>query len=77
MRSVSEVIEAFGGATAVASSLDVPPTTVASWKYRDSIPDEYRPSLVDLARERWIEGVTYETLTLMHTEKEPENNPAQ
>lgn len=40
MASVSDLIEELGGQTSLAAKLCLPPTTVASWKSRGSIPAE-------------------------------------
>lgn len=67
MQSVSDFIEALGGASKVAKERNRPPSTVASWKDRSSIPVDEWPGLLDLARQRGIEDATYETLVMMHT----------
>jgi hypothetical protein len=66
MRSVSDFIEVLGGSTTVASLLGLPGTTVASWKGRKSIPVEHWPKLLEIARDRGIEGGDYEMLVGLH-----------
>lgn len=65
--SPSHAIELLGGSKAVADRLERPPTTVASWASRQSIPVEEWPKLIDLAQERKIEDFTYEGLVHAHT----------
>lgn len=54
MRSVSEIVDALGGLTAVAAALDLPLTTVSSWKSRDSVPVSYWSPLLAAARKRGV-----------------------
>jgi hypothetical protein len=62
MRSVSEILETLGGSTAVAAALDLPFTTVASWKARSSIPVPYWKPLAEAARQRGVRGLTVDVL---------------
>jgi hypothetical protein len=75
MTTPSGIIELLGGtrpvldklnALRLASAGSMPLTTVASWAARESIPIEHWPALIELAREKRIAGVTYESLTLAH-----------
>lgn len=52
--------------TTFAADIGVPVKHASAMKARDSLPDEYRPAVVESANRRGIEGVTYELLTLMH-----------
>lgn len=72
MRTIAELIDSLGGVTAVADYLSthlqrrVSVGTVSSWKSRNtSVPDEYRPGLVEMARDREVSGVDYQSLTMM------------
>jgi hypothetical protein len=74
MESVEAVIDSLGGVTKVAAYLSlqgevVPLGTVSAWKTRGSVPDRYRGGLIQMAGELGIEGITYESLTLMHANK--------
>jgi hypothetical protein len=60
------VIDALGGPAVVAKHFSIPYSTVASWKDRSRIPDDHRPEFVRWAAERGIEGITAETMMLMH-----------
>lgn len=66
MRSASEVIDALGGSTAVASLLGLPATTVASWKSRNSIPVPHWPALISAGKDQKVEGLSYEALVSIH-----------
>lgn len=66
--SPSEIIDQLGGSKTVAERLDRPLTTVASWAARESIPVEVWPSLIDLAKERSVKKVTYESMARAHAE---------
>jgi hypothetical protein len=53
--SVAELIDACGGPSAVGGKLQIPATTIASWKSRGSIPVNYWPDLLGAARESGVE----------------------
>ena len=61
MKTVTDLIDAFGGSTELAKALDAPPPTVAAWKHR-GIPHRHFPTLVEKARERKLKGVTLASL---------------
>lgn len=72
MKTIAELIDSLGGVTAVADYLStylkrrVSVGTVSSWKTRNtSVPDEYRPALVQMASDREVGGVDYQSLTMM------------
>lgn len=71
MRSVTDFIDKLGGSTAVAAVLNVPATTVASWKSRKSIPVEHWAQLLGIARERGHADWDYAALVGLHTSSEP------
>lgn len=65
MQSFTQILDALGGLTVVATAIrhpetgkSLPLTTVASWSARSSIPPLYWPPLVDLARQRGVKGIT-------------------
>ena len=60
--SYSAVIDAFGGAAAFRDATGIPDGHARTMKGRNSIPPFYWPQVVRGARERAIEGVTYELL---------------
>jgi hypothetical protein len=68
MKNIADIVEAFGGPTALASALNRPMTTVASWAVRGSIPVEYWPELVDLAKTADID-LTYVKLVAVHADR--------
>ena len=69
MQSVSDILDKMDGASAVAKILHLPTTTVASWKSRNSIPVDHWTGLVEAARERGLDGLTYEQLVTIHTDQ--------
>lgn len=69
MQTVSQIFDAVGGPSAVARLLGVGNSTASEMKRRGSIPVDYWPTLVAAARERGIEGLTYESLALMHAKR--------
>jgi hypothetical protein len=68
-KSVPELIDAFGGATAFARVLDTKPSTASEMKRSGSIRVAYWPKIIAAAAERRIGGVTAETLMRMHLEE--------
>jgi hypothetical protein len=65
MKTVSELIEAFGGSTRLAGKLNLPIATVGAWKARGSIPPRYFPTLVRIAGQQKVKGVSLESLVAM------------
>ena len=51
---ITEIIETFGGQTAMADALDVPISTVESWRTRGNIPRWRHDSIIKAARGRKI-----------------------
>ena len=68
MQSISDFIEACGGSSKVAKARNMPLSTVASWKARNSIPVDEWPAMLDLARQCEVEGASYEAMVMMHTQ---------
>jgi hypothetical protein len=60
------LIDALGGAAAVAQHFGVPYSTAASWKARNRLPDEHRPEFVHWAQAKGLVGVTFEAMVKMH-----------
>lgn len=71
MRSVDEIFEAFGGPASVGRAIGKPTEHAGVMKARRSIPVAYWPALVSAARERGLNGITFEALALLHA-TEPE-----
>lgn len=69
--TVASLIDAFGGPTAFGRVIGKNPSTASEMKRSGSISVDYWPKIVAAAAERAISGVTYETLTLMHTSAAP------
>ncbi|WP_289144973.1 helix-turn-helix transcriptional regulator [uncultured Sphingobium sp.] len=49
METASDIIDALGGTSAVARELDLPPSTVSSWKSGDRIPKWRKPGVQAMA----------------------------
>lgn len=62
MDSVTQIVEALGGTSAVAAALARPTSTVSSWKSRGTIPAAHWQRLTTIARQRKIEGINLERL---------------
>lgn len=60
-----DIFDAFGGPTKLAEVIGVKPFHAQTMKTRGSIPLAYWPALIKAAEERGIQGVTYESLTMM------------
>lgn len=71
MQSVSDVIEAVGGVTAVSRALGKPVGTVSAWKTRESIPSEQHAALVDAAQALGRHDVTFELIARLHAAPSP------
>ena len=52
MLTAADIIKQLGGAAAIASALDLPLTTVASWSAVNFIPDWRRDALLRLALDK-------------------------
>jgi len=66
--TVDDIIDALGGTTRVAQALRLNKSVVSSWrgKARGSIPAERWLDLVALARDRGVNGITVESLAVLH-----------
>jgi hypothetical protein len=51
MNSASRIINLFGGTRALAAALDLPPSTVQSWKDAGLIPAKHQQPVLDKAIE--------------------------
>lgn len=67
MSTASELIDRFGGPTAFGRIIEVRPSAASEMKRRQSIPVVYWQRLVEAARQRDFDDVTYESLTAMHS----------
>lgn len=70
--SVDEIIDALGGTKAVAEAHGVNLSVVSSWRFRRSIPADRWRDIVALAEARGVEGLTFETLAVLHAKPRPE-----
>jgi len=62
MQGFADLMMLWPQLTFISEDLDVPYDTVIAWKRRNSIPFEYWQGMIDSARHRGIEGVTYEVM---------------
>lgn len=76
INSPADAIDILGGKNAVSARIKRPLTTVASWAKRASIPVDVWPSLIEMAGERSVKGITYETLAKAHTRGTPKRRRA-
>jgi len=68
-KTISELIDAFGGPTEFAKIIDKIPSTASEMKRTGSIRVPYWPKIIAAAAERRIRGVTPETLMQMHLDE--------
>jgi hypothetical protein len=73
MNTVDDVFAGFEGTSAFASALGLNLSTASEMRRRSSIPVRYWPKLVDVARERGIDGVNYDSLVAMHVPSPAQN----
>ena len=69
MKTVPDIISAFGGSSELARRLEVPIPTVGAWRFRGSIPPKHFADIVTLAKADGIKGITFECLHSMRREK--------
>lgn len=67
--TVSDLMALWPSDAEFARDAGIAPKHASMMKRRGSIPDDYRPGVIDAALRRGIEGVTYERLTLMHAKR--------
>lgn len=48
MTTVSDIIERLGGVKPLARALDIPPTTIYSWRDKNYIPTWRHPTILEL-----------------------------
>lgn len=71
VQTVADLIEAFGGPSQFGKIIGKGPSTASEMKRSGSIRVEYWPAIIGAAQARLIEGITYESLALMHARKAP------
>ena len=54
MQTIPDIIDGFGGPSALARELGHPIATVTAWKHRERIPDRYWADLIALAKTQRI-----------------------
>lgn len=73
---IDVVIDALGGTSVVAGTLDIALPRVSNWRARGKIPNEMWPELVALADARGVKGITLEALAAMHARRPAEIDDA-
>ena len=71
MKTAAEIINALDGSTTVSALLNVPMTTIASWKARNSIPAQHWTAIIRLMQARG-KKVTLEQLAKLREAKAAE-----
>lgn len=66
MNTIDEVFAGFSGTSAFAAAMGLNLSTASEMRRRSSIPVRYWPKLVEAARERGIEGISFDSLVAMH-----------
>lgn len=59
--TVTDIIKAFGGRQVVSLLTGAQPANISMWR-TNGVPAKYWPALVEKARERGVEGVTFPVL---------------
>jgi hypothetical protein len=68
--SIDEIFRAFGGPTTFARAMKLKrPSTASEMRRRGSIPVEYWESLIEIAPQYGLEGLTPERLVSIHARK--------
>lgn len=55
MMTAAQIVEALGGTVAVATELDLTPSTVSSWKASGSIPRWWMPGISAFAKAKGVD----------------------
>jgi hypothetical protein len=71
MKTVSDVIQAFGGPTAFSKVIGKRPSTASEMKRNRSIPVAYWPKVIAAAAKLKIEGITADDLVRIHAGETP------
>ncbi len=69
MDSIPSIFDALGGPGRVAKLIGVKPSAASEMKRRRSIPVQYWPALVEASTLLGFDGLNYEALVNLHTEK--------
>lgn len=69
MAKLTDIFDAFGGATRLAEAIGISPIHAQTMKTRRSIPSGYWLAIVKAAERQKIRGVTLEKLAHLHASK--------
>jgi hypothetical protein len=62
METFADIVDRLGGYAVVAAEMKMRPTTVQSWRARNSIPPSDWLAVVELAKRLGVPGVTLDVL---------------
>ena len=68
MQTISDIIDSFGGPSALARDMGHPVATVTAWKHRHRIPDTHWEELIALAKTKRIK-LTIESIMAANRRK--------
>lgn len=71
MNSFAALIDTFGGPARFATAIGIEPGHAGSMKFRNSVPAEYWPRVVDAGKSKGI-SITYEKLAKLAAAKRGE-----
>jgi hypothetical protein len=77
MKTVDDIFDAFNGPAEVARTIGKRTEHATAMRRRKSIPVAYWPRLVDGAKARGLNGITYDALVAAHAERTKHPEPAQ
>lgn len=69
MKDIDTIFSELGGTGKVADFLDVKPSAASEMRRRKSVPVKYWPKLVFACTVNGVEGVSYDALVSLHSEK--------
>jgi hypothetical protein len=75
MNTIDEIFAGFSGTSAFAVALGLNLSTASEMRRRSSIPVRYWPKLVEAARERGLDGITFDSLVAMHVPTPAPHDP--
>lgn len=77
MNTVEDVFVKFEGTSALAGALGLNLSTASEMRRRSSIPVRYWPKLVDAARQRGLNEISYDRLVAIHSKPRKSRKLAQ
>jgi hypothetical protein len=77
MNNFADLVEKFGGAAKMAPAIDVPPTTIRQWAFRNSIPAKHFNRIVEAARGLGLPDITLQLLGDLADGRKPKDAPIE